>query len=77
MAPRQSRSRRSRWLCSVCERMRVQVLSRVDAFVTVCETLCGEGKVSVSILNMHVMDKGGGIGLYAGKSREREGGTVG
>lgn len=32
--------RMSRWLCSVCERMRVQVLRRVEALVTVWETLC-------------------------------------
>lgn len=33
--------RMSRWLCSVCERMRVHVLRRVEALSTVWETFCG------------------------------------
>lgn len=37
--PFQSVLRMSRWLCSVCERIRVQVLRRVDALSTVFETV--------------------------------------
>lgn len=37
--PCQSLLRRRRWLCSVCDRMRVHVLRRVEAFVTVLETV--------------------------------------
>lgn len=29
-----------RWLCSVCDRIRVHVLSRVDALLTVLDTVC-------------------------------------
>lgn len=36
--PFQSGLRMSRWLCSVCESMRVQVLRRVEALLTVWET---------------------------------------
>lgn len=43
--------RMSRWLCSVCERMRVQVLRRVEALSTVWETFCG-WSVSVVLCGM-------------------------
>lgn len=38
-APCQLGSRMRRWLCSVCDKMRVQVLSNVDAESTVRETV--------------------------------------
>lgn len=44
VAPAQSLLRIRRWLCSVCERMRVQVLRRVEALVTVWETDYWVGK---------------------------------
>ena len=39
LAPCQPGCRMRRWLCSVCERMRVQVLRRVEAVVTVLDTV--------------------------------------
>lgn len=38
-APFQDGFRSSRWLCSVCDRMRVHVLRRVEAVLTVLETV--------------------------------------
>lgn len=38
LAPFQSLLRMRRWLCSVCDRIRVQVLRRVEALVTVWDT---------------------------------------
>lgn len=38
VAPFHVGSRMRRWLCSVCDRMRVQVLRSVEAFETVLET---------------------------------------
>lgn len=38
VAPFHAGSRMRRWLCSVCDRMRVQVLRSVEAFKTVLET---------------------------------------
>lgn len=38
-APFHEGFRSSRWLCSVCERMRVHVLRRVEAVLTVLETV--------------------------------------
>lgn len=40
VAPFQPGWRMRRWLCSVCDRMRVQVLRRVEALETVFETTC-------------------------------------
>lgn len=42
LAPCQFGFMMSRWLCSVCERIRVQELSSVDADVTVRETVCDQ-----------------------------------
>lgn len=39
-APFQDGFRSSRWLCSVCDKMRVHVLRRVEAVFTVLETVC-------------------------------------
>jgi len=44
VAPLQFGFRISRWLCSVCDRMRVHVLSRVLALVTVCDTVYRRGQ---------------------------------
>lgn len=43
LAPFQFLLRMRRWLCSVCDRIRVHVFRRVDALVTVWETLCNSG----------------------------------
>jgi hypothetical protein len=40
VAPFHSGLSSSRWLCSVCDRMRVHVLRRVEALSTVLETVC-------------------------------------
>ena len=40
MAPDQAGLRMRRWLCSVWERMRDQVVRRAEAEVTVRETFC-------------------------------------
>lgn len=40
VAPFHSGLRINRWLCSVCERIRVQVFSNVEALSTVLETVC-------------------------------------
>lgn len=39
VVPFQLGLRMRRWLCSVCDRIRVQVLSRVEALLTVCVTV--------------------------------------
>lgn len=47
-APFQDGLRSRRWLCSVCDRMRVQVLRRVEAVFTVLETVCVVGPACIS-----------------------------
>lgn len=72
-APRQSRSSRSRWLCSVCERMRVQVLRRVEALVTVWETLCtGGGWLATVDIHAPSKQETGGGGLLLGREKEND-----
>lgn len=53
-APFQLGFRIRRWLCSVWESMRVQVFSRVEALVTVRDTVCTRGCELVGLLESKV-----------------------